>query len=218
MRLFTARHGLLGAVVKGVYRKDKKAANLRAALQLGNTLELTWFGKGGLKTLTQVDVSQRFPSVDNTNFLCLCYINELLMRFLHEGESVADIHLSYQKLLFALGTLLESRELLEPFLRKFEFELLDSLGYGIDFSLDVLSDAPVCCGASYRVTAGVGVQRQSLRDEFSFSGDHLLSIQRREFDDPSCLMDAKRISRYLLNHYLDGKPLKTRQLYRDMHR
>ena len=218
VRFITVRHGLVCGVVKGVYKKDKRAAAYRAALQLGNALELSWFGKNDLKTLAQIETASLFPAPDQRLFLCLHYVNELLLHFLQEGIASEEIYQRYHLLLTNLAAFHDDipTMLLEANLRAFEFDLLESLGFAMDFGFDETGQKPVEAANRYHVIAGVGVQRLPEVDRSGFSGAVLLAIANRDFSDEKCLRAAKIISRYLLDFHLEGKTLKTRRLYREM--
>ncbi|NRB37507.1 MAG: DNA repair protein RecO [Pseudomonadales bacterium] len=216
VRVLSAQHGLVAGVLKGVYKKDKHAAARRAALQMGNCIEISWLGKRDLKTFIQVDALSYFPATDTRLFLCLSYINELLLRFMQEGLPANAIFQRYQLLLNNLSSSDLPKVLLEANLRAYEFDLLELLGFALDFSVDAYLHDAVICSEYYRVIAGVGVMRLKERDYSAFSGKALQDINARDFSDPKSLRQAKLISRYLLNFHLEGRPLKTRQLYREM--
>lgn len=217
IRLFTAKHGLLSGILKGVYKKDKRAAAYRATLQIGNCMDVAWVGRGDLKTFIQFDTDTRFPPVNTQIFLCLSYVNELLLVFMQEALPLEEAYWRYQQLLKNLAVSEDlPQRLLEASLRAYEFDLLEVLGFDLDFSHDAQSGSPVNIHSMYQVIAGVGVQRVMHDDQYAFRGKTLLDIVTRDFSDTLSLKQAKKLSRYLLHYHLDGRPLKTRQFYRDM--
>ena len=51
-------------------------------------------------------------------------------------------------------------------------------------------------------------------DNNTFTGHHLKALASREFPDVDTLRAAKRFTRIALKPYLGGKPLKSRELFR----
>ena len=107
---------------------------------------------------------------------------------------------------------LEENDPLQPALRRFELELLDQLGYGIDFSVagERLRDS-----AFYWFEPQVGFQQVN-RDTGpvrSVSGKVLQAIARRDFADPAALDAAKLIMRSAIEPLLGDKPLTSRKLF-----
>ena len=51
-------------------------------------------------------------------------------------------------------------------------------------------------------------------DNSSFTGRDLKALASRDFPDASTLRSAKRFTRMALKPYLGGKPLKSRELFR----
>lgn len=219
VRLLTQEHGLVGGVLKGVYKKDKRAAAYRASLQLGNALEIVCLGRSDLKSIIQADAVSVFPVLNNTRiFLCLSYANELLLRLLQEGLPCKKMFHRYQQLIASLSLVANDvhSPLLEASLRAYEFDLLDLLGFGLDFCVDAETHEEVKPAFFYRVISGVGVMKEKSSSAYAFDGEVLQNIQARDFSEQETRRQAKMLSRYLIEHCLDGPPLKTRKLYQDM--
>ncbi len=218
VRLLSAEHGLFSAVIRGVYKKDKRAAALRAALQMGNLLEISFKSRLGLKTLYQVDAIQQFPSLTMPLFLSCSYINELNLRLLQEDMPQNDVFILYQRLFNDIAVIVntpDERTQLQALLRCYEFDFLECLGFAFDFSVDI-DQQQVQAQNFYKIIAGAGIQLDNSASNQAFSGALLLDIAQRSFAHEERLIEVKRISRYLLNFYLDGRPLKARELYAQM--
>ena len=53
-------------------------------------------------------------------------------------------------------------------------------------------------------------------DSPELTGKALLDMERDDYADAATLQQARALMRYVVNHYLGGKPLHTRQLLREM--
>ncbi len=211
VKLLTRQHGIISAVVRGVRQSNKKSNGLRAAVQLGNLVECQWSGKTSLKTIYQVELVQSAALDTTEKFVCLSYIHELLFYFVQEEFHVDSVFVDYAGFIEKIR--LDNVELA---LRIFEFNLLESMGYGIDFSRDAEMDMPVNIEKEYKVIPGFGLSLANGFDEQSYSGSDLLLIHQKDYSNSSLLLVAKKISRTLLEYHMDGKPIKARQLYREL--
>ena len=216
-QLLTADNGVVSVIVRGVQSKTRKAQNLRASLQMGNRLALQWLPQriagSGLKTITDVTVVDVFTIHSNRQFLCVAYVAELLLRVLPQEEPLPEIFALYQHTLAALSV--QNAELELP-LRQFEFALLDLLGVGIDFNWDADADTELAADAYYHMVAEKGLQRCDVSHPRALSTAMCESLAQRDFSAKEVLRMAKKVSRYQLDKLLDGRALKTRQLYQDM--
>ena len=102
----------------------------------------------------------------------------------------------------------------EPVLRRFELALLSHLGYGVDFLHCAGSGEPVDDTMTYRYREEKGFIASVVIDNNTFTGRHLRALAEREFPDIDTLRAAKRFTRIALKPYLGGKPLKSRELFR----
>ncbi len=102
----------------------------------------------------------------------------------------------------------------EPALRRFELALLGHLGYGVDFLHCAGSGEPVDDTMTYRYREEKGFIASLVIDNNTFTGHHLKALASREFPDVDTLRAAKRFTRIALKPYLGGKPLKSRELFR----
>ncbi|SUC30677.1 Recombination protein O [Providencia rettgeri] len=99
-------------------------------------------------------------------------------------------------------------------LRRFELALLSYLGYGVDFLHCAGSGEPVSDTMTYRYREEKGFIGSLVVDQLSFTGKQLKALASREFPDADTLKAAKRFTRLALKPYLGGKPLKSRELFR----
>ncbi len=102
----------------------------------------------------------------------------------------------------------------EPALRRFELALLGHLGYGVNFTHCAGSGEPVDDTMTYRYREEKGFIASVVIDNKTFTGRQLKALNAREFPDADTLRAAKRFTRMALKPYLGGKPLKSRELFR----
>ena len=119
----------------------------------------------------------------------------------------------FQHYLQCLTQLAVSQTNVEPALRTFEFQLLRTLGYGIDFTHCAGSGKAVEADMTYRYREEKGFIASLIKDNLTFYGRELLAFEQTQFDEPSVLSAAKRFTRIALKPYLGDKPLKSRELF-----
>lgn len=212
VRVFSEQSGLLSGVVKGVHGKGRQAASLRSSLQIGNFIELQWQGKSSLKNIFQIELIETVSVVTAKKFMCLSYINELMLLLLPEEQVFENVFFHYSDVLKKIPLDVP----IELLLRQFELILLEEMGYALDFSWDINSDEPVVSDVIYSVIPGEGVKRADDAGSIKFSGKDLLLIASKDFSKVSTLVAAKKTNRLLLDYHLEGRVLKTRKLYHEL--
>lgn len=206
----TRDHGRLTLVARGQRQSRQKA---RRPLQAFTLLLLSWQGRSDLKTLTGAEIQGTAAFLSGNYLYSGLYANELLMRLLPQGEGHDQSFDAYRHL---LAELLEGREL-EAGLRRFEFRLLDEMGYGIDFSLDANSGNPLSGEKIYQYLSEVGfleVEANSAPAATAFVGRDLQAIAVSDYSQKETLRAAKRLARLALAPHLGSRPLKSRELFR----
>lgn len=205
--VLSRHHGRLGLVARGARRQS---SSLKARLIPFQPLALSWFGKGGLKTLHGAEWQGGGLMLRGHALMCGFYLNELLLRLLPEGDPHEALFDRYAATLDAL----DRQPDVEPVLRRFELDLLSELGYAQP--LGHLADGDeLDPAARYGYQAGVGVIPLG-RDETGYAGRTLLDLAAGDLADPATLAEGKLLMRALLAHYLGDKPLATRQLLIDL--
>lgn len=205
---FTEGEGKIRLLAKGARRNRSP---LRGCLQPFTPLLIRWGGKGEIKTLINADpVSLALP-LSGTVLYSGLYLNELTTRVLEFGTPYSDLFFDY---LTCLQVLAASEHTPESALRQFELALLSYLGYGVDFLHCAGSGEPVADTMTYRYREEKGFIGSLVVDQLSFTGKQLKALASREFPDADSLKAAKRFTRVALKPYLGGKPLKSRELFR----
>nr|WP_314265626.1 DNA repair protein RecO [uncultured Moellerella sp.] len=209
---FTEGEGRVRILAKGARRNRSP---IRGCLQPFTPLLIRWTGRGEVKTLINADpVSLALP-LSGTVLYSGLYVNELLSRILEHGTNYSVLFFDY---LECLQTLAASEYTPEQALRRFELSLLSHIGYGVDFLHCAGSGQPVSDSMTYRYREEKGFIGSLVIDHFSFTGKELKALAHREFPDLDTLKAAKKFTRIALKPYLGGKPLKSRELFRQFTR
>ena len=205
--VFTEDTGRLSLLARGA--RARRSA-WKSVLQPFTPLLLRWSGKSGLKILTKVEPAAITLPLQQTALYSGFYVNELICRVLEQETAQPQLFQDYLRCLTELaGTPLA----VEPVLRRFEFQLLQSFGYGVDFLHCAGSGQPIDENMTYRYREEQGFMASLIKDNLTFYGSDLLAFEQRRFDDSTVLQAAKRFTRLALKPYLGSKPLKSRELF-----
>jgi DNA repair protein RecO (recombination protein O) len=215
IELLTREHGRCTAIARGV---KSPRSQRRALLQPFVPLQVSLSGRNELQNLGNVEALGCTAALTGDRLFAALYVNELLVRLLPVHEPAQDVFDEYSRLLVALG----GPAPLEPLLRNFELELLDSLGYGLQFTHDADSGAAIRPEASYGLSLESGFvlqeQVQPVQDpsgqQLSFSGSILLAISGRDFSSAETRKVAKKLLRHVLQQHLGTRELASRALFR----
>ncbi|MBD2784369.1 DNA repair protein RecO [Xenorhabdus sp. DI] len=205
---FTENEGRVRVLAKGA---RSRRSNLKGCLQPFTPLLIRWSGRGEIKTLRDAEpISLALPLTGSVLYSGL-YVNELLSRVLEQGTAYPALFFDY---LQCLQSLAASEYTPESALRRFELALLTNMGYGVDYLHCAGSGEAVSDTMTYRYREEKGFIASLVVDHYSFTGYELKALAMGEFADPATLKAAKRFTRIALKPYLGGKPLKSRELFR----
>lgn len=140
-------------------------------------------------------------SLNQESLVCALYLTELLIQLLGYHDPQPEIFELYQKTLSALA----SSPAPEPWLRLFEYQLLQHLGYGFEWHL--AGGQAVFPDQRYQFQAGEGLVLSAQ----GWLGEPLLAIAKGEWSQPGCLQVAKQVLREALALLLP-RPLISRDL------
>lgn len=200
--VFSRHHGRLALVARGARRP---MSSIKSRLLAFQPLELSWFGKGALRTLHDAEWQGGDLRLSGRALMCGFYLNELLLRLLPPDDPHERLYDRYAATLAELSDLADP----EPVLRRFELDLLSELGYAQTLT-HTAEGEPVRPDRRYGYAFGHGVVAAEAGP--SYAGKTLLDLAAGDYSDPRSLAEAKLLMRALLNHYLADKPLLTRQL------
>jgi len=215
LEVFTAEHGRLSLVAKGARRRARGGSDA-ALLQPFSPLLISFSGRTELKTLSQVEAAGPAAALRGERMFSGLYINELLVRLLHRHDPHPALFAAYAKALADL----EQAASLDAVLRRFEFRLLDDLGYRVDLAADGQTGELLRADAWYHYDPDYGlVERHGVADAErpAYAGSDLLQISRGDFSG-AARMAAKRLMRQALAVHLGDAPLRSRELFRSQRR
>lgn len=185
----------------------RQATKHKAQLQPFQSLLIHYSGNYDLKYINKFELHGNPLFLTGDKLYCGFYMNELTNRIVPVNEPIEDVFQLYKTHLAHL----EQGMNLQAVLRSYEFQLLELLGYGVDFCFDA-SGGPIDEKQTYCYFSEVGFLIQD--DPYSgFSGAQLTAIANHDFSQSDVLYLAKQLSRYLLKPLLGNKPLKSRELF-----
>lgn len=198
---FVAEVGRVTAVWRGAKRGKKVPA------QLFQPLLVEFSGQHELKNVQSLEPASSALLLQGKTLFSAFYVNELLMRILPKEEVLPNLFYHYAHLLgqFAEG------DALEPLLRRFEWELLQGVGYGIDFLHDGEKKSAILPHLFYDYIPGLGFLAR--KDQQGIAGHIVQALAQSDLIDPTHLSAAKWINRRALQPLLGQKPLKSRELF-----
>ena len=199
---FTKDFGRLRLVARGA-RKSK------TSLQMFQCLSISFKGKGELKNLSQWEIADKPRRILGDDLILAMYVNELILRLLPENDEYSEIFHAYWNFLSNLKSLNSNEK--EYALRDFENQMLEDLGYGIDFSSD-MNDEPINENLNYEFIEHQGF---STSDNGLITGKILVKLSKREkiVTDTNELSILKKMNRKRLKSLLGDKPLKSKELF-----
>jgi DNA repair protein RecO (recombination protein O) len=209
---FTREHGRVPLMAKGAKRPRSA---LRGALMQFQPVELSWSGRGDLRSLITADWLGGLPSLGGSGLFCGFYLNELLLKLLARDDAHERLFDCYETALRELGQSAGQGE--ARILRAFETELLRETGYALNLSHDENGD-PIDPEACYLYDPERGPRRLApgRSADLELLGRTLIGIDNHDYSAPQTAAQAKLLMRYLLNHQLNGKPLATRQIFSEL--
>lgn len=204
LNLLTLDYGRVSLLAKG--GKNSRSPGL---FQPFCKLSVSWSGRHELKTLTGIDGT---PSeIDESLYLPLLYINELMEAFLPGFEANVEIFELYDELLSRIKA-----TSCEIFLRQFERSAMQVLGYHPDTFVDAYLGEPVDPEAYYHFQASRGFVPCELESSNAIEGRLINLWNEDDYREPQVMHLAKTIMRCIIDFNLQGKRLKSRDIYLQM--
>tara|TARA_B100000959_G_scaffold72216_1_gene76615 strand:- start:2449 stop:3135 length:687 start_codon:yes stop_codon:yes gene_type:complete len=199
---FTKDYGKLRLIARG-------ARSSKTSLQMFQCLSISFKGKGDLKSLSQWEISDEPRRLMGNDLVMAIYVNELIQRLLPEGEEHSEIFKSYWSYIKNISTLDTVAK--EYSLRVFENQLLQDLGYGLDFDDDINGNI-INNNLQYDYIEDQGF---TVNDEGVISGSMLLHLSNsnESITNPNELSILKKMNRKRLKSLLGDKPLKSKELF-----
>jgi len=209
--VFSLNYGRVRCVAKGFRKPNKKG--IAKTLFPYTEHHHQWQGRGELKTLIQAEPIQAPVFLKQESLYVGLYVNELLYKLLHQNDPHPSLYRFYHQFMSHLSVSgLDQAEL-----RRFEMLLLEELGYGLVLGSEADSGQAVSAEHLYYYIPDQGlklIQDQNANKTQALSGADIIALSQGELDKPSVLRTAKQLTRQVIDFYLDGKELNSRELYR----
>ena len=209
--VFSRHHGRLSIVARGARRPGSA---LRGLLMNFQPLSLSWFGKGEVRTMHSAEWQGGQPYLQGKALMCGFYLNELMVNLLARDDPHEQLFDYYRATLLRLAQETDHAATL----RCFEKHLLQELGYALTLDREAGNGKAVQAELCYRYA----VEHGAVPDDgdpstgLPVSGKTLLDMVVDDYDDPLTAQQSKQLMRILMNHYLGGKTLHTRELIKDL--
>lgn len=210
--LLSLDYGRVSGVARGVKGTRRRVLHIEPFTEVA----VGWRGRGQLVNVLRSELVTANHLTGDALFAGL-YVNELLVKTLSQDEPVTVLFRRYRE---TLGALTRGAEL-EPVLRMFERCLLEELGYGLAFDIDVLTGQPIDDRRTYGIVAGEGFREvDSGTDDATrrspplvLTGRQIAAIAAGDYRDNAVRLAAKRVFRHALELRFGGRRLASRSLF-----
>ena len=213
--LFTAEHGRIKAIAKGVRSgHNGKCKNLTRHFVLLNVAYKNPVYRNAYKHLSFAEPVKTLHHFTGNKLACALYINELLTHSLPYQQAYQPLFLLYSSLLIDLEQ--SNLNSIDIKLRIFEKHMLSLLGYHYRFNT-TCNDEPIDGCAYYQFVPGHGFMQSTYQSTSNtrniFSGTTLLNIAQDDYTQITTRQQAKHIMRIALQHLTGNKEIKSRKLF-----
>ncbi len=202
--VFTKNSGKMSLIAKGAKKPKSKFFGYLVPF---HKLNITFSGRSELKTLTSIDrnLADSSNSMSKVSY-SLLYINELLIKLLPKDAKHEELFLLYDKFLEDIN----NKKNLELTLRHFELDLLDMLGYGFDYDVDIDENNPIELESGYSFVSERGFRKSK---NSNFTGKDIINLKKRKLKEiPSEYL--KEITTKAISICLEGKDLVSRKIFK----
>jgi DNA repair protein RecO (recombination protein O) len=200
--------GRVGVVARGV--RGARSRVQRAQLEPFQSLALDLQLRGELATLRQAELSSSPLRLTGDAALAGLYINELVVRLTERQDPHSTLYATYAQTLDRLST----GESLSWQLRRFERDLLASLGYAMQLDDEADSGEPLRPDAIYTYRPEQGAVPCGANDPYALKGSVLLALGDDRMPDPPGLQALRGMMRELIRFHLGGVELRAWRVLR----
>lgn len=205
VELLTAEAGRVACLARGALKGRGGAL----PVQPFRPLLVEWRGRGETPALVHCEAAGPPLTLAGRRLYCGLYVNELMLKLTARHDPVAAMYRDYVAALAALA----GGDHLEVVLRRFEVGLLGHLGHGLTLSSDAMG-RPIEAAKSYTYDIEDGARPCAADDLGAIDGATLLALTSGDLAGDRALHQARDLMRRVLNHYLEGRPLHSRELFR----
>ena len=212
VRFLTESAGKISGIYRGVRGNKRKSAAVVQPLYSG---VVEYLGKPDLFTISNFEAN-RYPALTGEGLYSGLYVAELLVKLLGEGQGEEQLLEETVRVI----TELETNTGLASKLRRFEFRLMEILGYGVDFTCEAVVHEAIDPEGTYVYVDQVGFVRERTDGPLhgaeigAIPGIMLQRFARGDFSGEAGGVIAKRISRTALSSLMGNKTLSSRKIFR----
>lgn len=207
LEIFSRENGRVGLVARAARQSRTRSAT---RLEPARELLLSWTIRGELGYLTQSEDVTASPVLGGEVLLSALYLNEILLRLMTRHDPHPALFDFYR---ITLQQLVSSQGSAIP-LRRFEKQLLQEMGYGLNLDTDIEGQA-IRAECFYDYLPGQGAALVANNTSLqAIPGEVLLSLRNDCLDEAQSRRGAKRLLRAALRDHLGQKPLQTPELFR----
>lgn len=210
VELLTRDFGRVSGVVRG-------ARGGASHLEPFSEIVVAWRGRGQLATVLRWEATM-VPRLSGDCLFAGLYVNELLVKTLHQDEPATALFAHYREAIAGLAASVD----VAPILRTFERRLLDELGYGLAFDVDVQSGRPIEQGNRYDIVVGEGFRERATHSASApggrnghgpvLTGGEIAAIAVGDYRLGRVRRAARQVFGSALELRLGGRQLTTRSL------
>lgn len=206
VHLFTQEYGR----VDGILRQTPPPQYQPICLQAS--------GKSELKNFSKLEIVNQPIFFHGDAFFSGFYLNEVLLRLCPLEVEMPQTFTQYSKTLEQLQKLSHQEDqnlFLRQILRRFEHELLDDLGYAIDFSVDS-NQQTISSEMNYQFQLNDGFLATAQASRSAISGALIETMMQYEKGGEFNLQQLQlltKLYRQVITSLLGDRPLKSRQLW-----
>lgn len=204
----SSQHGRVAAVRRGALGPKSRMGGV---LQPLIPLHVSFSGRSELLTLRGAESIKRAPSLSARAMYSLFYVNELVLRLTAPRDPNGELFRAYEAVIEGLCR----NETLEPLLRKFEKNLLDALGFGLNLETEADSAIPIDPARTYYYVVEHGaVTTPNALTSIKVSGQALRALSGKISFAPEDLREAKLLMRFVIDYHLEGRKLTSRDIFK----
>ena len=202
LECLTREHGRLGVVARGV--RGERSRLRRAQLEPFQSLTLDLLLRGDMATLTAVEPVGTPRRLPGNSGLAGLYLNELVVRLTERQDPMPPLFDAYAQTL----TRLAGGESMAWSLRRFERDLLQAIGYGLQLQHELETGEPLLPAATYRYQAEHGAVRCSAGCAQALLGRDLLALDQDRMPDGNGLKSLREMMREVIRFHLGGAEMR----------
>ena len=212
VRFLTESAGKISGIYRGVRGNKRKS---KAVVQPLHSGVVEYLGKPDLFTISNFEVN-RYPALTGQGLYSGLYVAELLVKLLGEGQGEEQLLEETVRVIDDLETNIG----LASKLRRFEFRLMEILGYGVDFTCEAVVHEAIDPEGTYVYVDQVGFVRERTDGPLhgaeigAIPGNMLQRFALGDFSGEAGGVIAKRISRIALSSLMGNKTLSSRKIFR----